>query len=107
MSEIYLVIKTGWQDNIIITFGLYPLVIAVMLALLNNPLPALRSISEKCRVLANFTYYSHPLVMLIIKAVNGTTPRLLMFILTVVITATIGLILSKFKNNRIINTVIM
>ena len=107
LSEIYLVIRMGWQDNIIITFGLFPLVITVMLVLLNNPLPTLNNISEKCRVLANFTYYSHPLMMLIIKTVNATTPRLFMFILTVVITAVIGLILSKFKNNRIIKSIIM
>lgn len=107
LAEIYLVLRMEWQDNIIITFSLFPLVIAVMLILLNNPLSDLNNISEKCRILANFTYYSHPLVMLIIKTVNGTTPRLFMFILTVVITAVIGLVLSKFKNNRIIKTIVM
>lgn len=105
LAEIFLVIKTDWQENIIITFGLMPLVIAVMLFLLNNPMPKLRNISDKCRILANFTYYSHPLIMLIIKAIDSTTPKLIMFIITIAVTAVIGIILSRFKNNKFVKLI--
>lgn len=102
LAEIFLVVKAGWQQNIIITFGLFPLVVSVMLFLLKNPLPKFRILSEKCRILANFTYYSHPLVMLIIKALHEETPKLIMFVATIAVTAVIGLIFSKIHNNKIV-----
>ena len=105
LAEILLVVKKGWQNNIIITFSLYPLTVAVMLFLLKNPLPKFRKLSEKCRILANFTYYSHPLIMLIIKTFGSTVPNLGMFILTVAIATVIGLILSKFSKNKIVKLI--
>ena len=105
LAEIFLVVKMLWQQNIIITLALLPLVIMVVLILLKNPLPKLDKVSEKCRILANFTYYSHPLIMLIIKAVYRETPNLLMFVVTIVITAGIGLFLSKFSNNKIVKLI--
>ncbi len=102
LAEIFLVVKAGWQQNIIITFGLFLLVISVMLFLLKNPLSKFRKLSEKCRIIANFTYYSHPLVMLIIKAIHEETPKLAMFVVTIAVTAVIGLILSKIHKNKIV-----
>ncbi len=104
-AEIILVVKLGLQQNIIITFGLFPLVIAVMLFLLKNPLPKFRKLSEKCRILANFTYYSHPLIMLIVKAFVPMISNLYLFILTVAVAAVLGLILSKFSNNKAVKLI--
>ncbi len=104
-SEIILVVKMGLQQNIIITFGLFPLVIAVMLFLLKNPMPKFRKLSEKCRILANFTYYSHPLIMLVIKTFIASVPNLVMFVSTVIVAAIIGLVLSKFSNNKIVKLI--
>lgn len=104
-AEILLVVKMGLQQNIIITFGLFPLVIAVMLFLLKNPLPKFRKLSEKCRILANFTYYSHPLIMLIVKALVPTIQNLYLFIVTIAVAAVFGLILSKFRNNKIVKLI--
>ncbi|MBQ8575359.1 MAG: acyltransferase [Clostridia bacterium] len=101
LAEIYTVIKLSWQTNIIITFGLYFLVIVVMLLLLNNPLPQFCRLSEKSRIIANFTYYAHPLFMLIIKSVYSDTPKILLFLLTLFLTFVCGLILSKFNNKFI------
>lgn len=104
-AEIILVVKMGLQQNIIITFGLFLLVIAVMLFLLKNPLPKFRKLSEKCRILANFTYYSHPLIMLVIKTFIASVPNLVMFVSTVIVAAVIGLVLSKFSNNKIVKLI--
>ncbi len=106
LAEIVLVIKAELQSNIIITFGLFLLVIAVMLILLKNPLPKSEKLSEKCRILANFTYYSHPLVMLIIKSVNEDISKLVLFILTVIICAVIGLVLSAFSKSKVIKYIV-
>lgn len=104
-AEIILVVKMGLQQNIIITFGLFPLLVVVMLFLLKNPLPKLRKLSEKCRILANFTYYSHPLIMLVIKTFIASVPNLVMFVSTVIVAAVIGLVLSKFSNNKIVKLI--
>lgn len=106
LAEIVFVIKMRLQANIIITFGLFLLVIAVMIILLKNPLPQYDKLSEKCRIIANFTYYSHPLIMLIIKSINSDLPRIVFFLMTVVITAIVGLILSNFSKNKIVKCIV-
>lgn len=92
----------GWGNNIIITFGLYPLVAVTLLILLRNPLPAYRDFSDKCAALADFTYYSHPLFMeafslagvwLLNREISATP----MFLLTVSATFAIGLFVQKWK----------
>ena len=102
LAEIYAVRMFGWENNIIITFGLYPLVAVTLLILLRNPLPAYRDFSDKCAALADFTYYSHPLFMeafslagvwLLHREISATP----MFLLTVSSTFAIGLFVQKWK----------
>ncbi len=102
LAEIYAVRMFGWENNIIITFGLYPLVAVTLLILLRNPLPAYRDFSDKCAALADFTYYSHPLFMeafslagvwLLHREISATP----MFLLTVSTTFAIGLFVQKWK----------
>ena len=100
LAEIGMVRALGWENNIILTFGLYPLVVVTMLILLRNPLPACRNFSGKCAVLADFTYYSHPLCMealslsglWLLHKEMAATP---MFLLTVAITAMTGLLIDR------------
>lgn len=60
--------------NIVLTFGLYPLVLSTLTVLVQNPLPKLQGISDTSRKLANFTYYAHPALILLINFVGGYKP---------------------------------
>lgn len=98
LAEIGMVRIFEWENNIILTFGLYPLVVVIMLILLRNPMPTCKNFSGKCAVLADFTYYSHPLCMealslLSFWLLNQEMPATLMFLLTVAITAMMGLLI--------------
>ncbi len=110
LLEIVLVIKLKLQTNIIITLGLYLLVVAVFLFLLKDPFAKLYKVSDLSRVTANFTYYSHPLIIICCGFVADTfynkniseTP---LFLLTVVIAGLIGFVIYKL-NNRFLNFLI-
>lgn len=104
LAEIFLVVKLEIQRDIIITFALYPLLVVVMLILLKNPLPQFNKLSQKCRVIANITYYTHPLFILLIKTVYNDAPKFLVFLLTLILTLALGLLLSK-SNNRFIKLI--
>lgn len=69
-----------------------------MLVLLRNPMPAYKDFSSKCAKLSEFTYYSHPLVMdalsfLWLRLMHKEIAATLLFLLTVVVTAAIGLLI--------------
>ena len=107
LAEIEIVRYFGLQANIVITFGLYLLVISTLLTLLNHPLPKYNKLSHQSRMLSNFTYYSHPLFITCLSAIFSNffhieisqTP---LFVLTVLITCIFSLIICKF-NNKYIN----
>lgn len=114
LLEICLVLKLKIESNIVITLGLYLLVVVTLLNLLQNPLPKYKQISNKCRVIANFTYYSHPLCMELFRCLENKnilsapvteTP---MFFITVGLTLAGGLIIYKCnnKNNKLINLLV-
>ncbi len=113
LVEIYIVRMLKWEVNIIVTFGLYLLVTVTLLILLENPLKntMLSQISNGCRTLANFTYYSHPFFILCLSVLGNhflhmnitATP---MFFLTVISTFVVGFIIYKLDNrflNQIVN----
>ncbi len=98
LAEIGMVRKFGWEDNIILTFGLYPLVAAVMLILLRNPMPAYQDFSDKCAKLAEFTYYTHPLLIdalsfLWLRLMHKEMTATPLFLLTVAATAAAWLLI--------------
>lgn len=98
LAEIGMVRKFGWKDNIILTFGLYPLVAAVMLILLRNPMPAYQDFSDKCTKLAEFTYYAHPLLIdalsfLWLRLMHKEMTATPLFLLTVAATAAAWLLI--------------
>lgn len=110
LAEIWLVRTTGWQANIVITFGLYPMLAAVMLLLLRNPMPEKRKYADAARVTANFMYYSHPIFMMAfaqiaLKYFNVGIGATLLFFLTVMITTLFGVLIYKW-NNRVINFIV-
>ena len=67
--EIILIQAFSLSKSIVITAFLYPLVIVVMLLLIKHPLPTYSSYSAKCRSLANYSFYIHPLFILLLTSV--------------------------------------
>ena len=106
--EIIIVVKMQCQQSIVFTFGLYPLVVSTLIVLLQNPLSGLQGIADTSRKLANFTYYTHPIFILLIsfcwKQALGhpETLNTLLFLLTAVITFVVGLLVCKL-NNPVLN----
>ncbi|MBQ9743428.1 MAG: acyltransferase [Ruminococcus sp.] len=105
VGEITLINIFELSTNIIITAGLYVLLCAVLLTLLRHPMPKLSGCAALMRVEANFTYYSHPLVLvgfdLIDKFVGVSVTGTLLFVLTAAITFLLGFIISKCNNKFI------
>ena len=96
LLEIYLVVHYHLQDNIVITFCLYILTVMVMVFLLRFPMPQAHTISQKCQILANFTYHAHPLTIILLTYVANmigdiTIHGTAMFFLTVLSTWAVGL----------------
>lgn len=72
LLEIGIVIKMRYQRSLVLTFGLYLLVLSTLIVLLKNDLPCLRQAAGIRRKLASFTYYSHPAFILLINFAFGT-----------------------------------
>ncbi len=111
LSEICFVRAMEYQENIIITFGLYPLVAAILLILLRNPLPEAAAFSGMARVIANFTFYSHPLC---IRGLSFIGSHLLhvdisetpVFFMTLILTFAGGFIIYKW-DNKLLNKIVI
>ena len=110
--EIVIVVKLQLQQSIVLTFGLYCLVISILIVLLQNPCPRLNKIASTNRKLANFTYYVHPAFIMLITFVWGIVfsgqqaiPNTALFLLTVVVTLIVGLLICRF-NIPILNKLI-
>lgn len=103
--EIVVVVNMQYQRSIVLTFGLYPLVLSTLTVLVQNPLPKLQGISDTSRKLANFTYYAHPALILLINFVGGVqaygnqrVPNTALFLLTTISTFFAGLLICKLNN---------
>lgn len=110
LTEIGIVKGLKIADNIVITFGLYLLVVVTLAVLLRNPLPKFRSLSSACRVIANFTFYSHPFFIMCLSdfadnILNKTVTQTPMFLITVCLTAIGGLMIYKL-NNKFLNALV-
>jgi hypothetical protein len=94
--EIVIVVKRDFQQSIVLTYGLYPLVILTFIVLLQNLVTGLKGIADICRKLANFTYYVHPAIIMLINLVfRETVSNTMMFILTVIVTFFSGVLLCR------------
>lgn len=104
LAEIALVTVFGLQKNVIITFGLYALLLFVMLFLLQHPLTGRDKAAHYARGIANFMFYSHPLVLSAISFLSEallpgwTVSATLLFLLTVLLTSLAGFFLVKLDN---------
>ena len=110
LAEIWLVRTMGWQANIVITFGLYPMLAVVMLLLLRNPMPEKKKSADAAKVTANFMYYSHPIIIMAMSQIASKyfqtgIQATMMFFLTVLVTTLLGLLIYKW-NNRVINFIV-
>lgn len=107
LAEIFAVLKLALSANIIITLGLYPMLAAVFLLLLRYPLPKCSKTASIFRTSANFTFYSHPLVLELIKmlyahAVNREINSVPLYFVTVILTFAASFALQKL-DNRFLN----
>lgn len=108
LLEIGIVIKMRYQRSLVLTFGLYLLVLSTLIVLLKNDLPYLRQAAGLCRKLAGFTYYSHPAFILLInfafRALGSEPlpiPDTALFFLTVVVTFIAGIVIIRFDNPKL------
>lgn len=100
LGEIILVNGLKLSSNIVLTPFLYILVVVVLAALLDHPAAKQEKLANISRVAANFTYYSHPFVILCLKLLPLTeTP---VFLSTLVICGGVSLIIYKL-NNKYLN----
>ena len=107
LAEVAVAAAMGWLDNAAMTVGLYFVIVVTLLILLENPLPRFGAVSDKCRALANFTYYVHPFCIMCWTTAwellfNGTIPQTLLFVLTVGTACLGGLLIHKW-NNKYVN----
>lgn len=81
------------------TITLYPLVFVIICLLLNNPFSEKQTLGRYCKTAANFTYYSHPLIIVIlIWASSDRISETPMFLLTCIICISLGLLVAKIDN---------
>ena len=94
-AELVVVRRFELGSDIVITYGLYPLVASVLLCLLRHPLPKHARTAAMCRSAANFMYYAHPLLITLLtfsadllSVQLSQTPR---FLLVVILTVAVSL----------------
>ena len=93
LAEIIVVNQLGWVKNIVITISLYMLVGCVMIFLIQHPMEEARKYGKSFRMLANWTYYVHPLVIMLIKVFIGDINTVGLFLVTCMISLVSGFIL--------------
>ena len=96
-----------WNGHMSISLGLYPVVVMMLLAALQYPLPTWSKQSEQCRVLAGFTYCAHPLLFSFLKEIckdvfGFALAGFPLFLATVLVTWAAGMLIWKW-NNRYLN----
>ena len=110
LLEIAVVVYCRLQDSIVITLMLYLLVYMLITVLLNNRLPEHKTAAELLRKIANFTYYSHPIVILLCgvfgKVTNIKLTQTPTFVVTWILTFVAGFIIAKI-NKKWLNQMIM
>ena len=102
--EYFFVIGQGLQRSIYLTVMLYPLLMQVIMLLLKNPAPNLYSLGRRTRLMSNFIFYSHPLLLLLFSEVFHMADNV-MFVLAASITGLIGLAVS-YSNKKWLNVLV-
>ncbi len=99
--EIIIVVRMQCQQNIVLTFGLYPLVLSTFIVLLQNPWSSMQEKGSRCRKMAALTYYIHPVIIIMIRLMYKEIPNTLLFLLTLLFTRVLGLLICKVNNPTI------
>ncbi len=109
-AEIFFVLEFNFERDIILTFFLYPLLISIMLLLINNPLIDKQNSAYRYRVMANFTYYVHPIIIILLSKflnlINLNSKETVTYFTVCFITGTLGFIIVKM-NNKYINKIVV
>lgn len=107
LGEVVVVKVLGLYRDVVTPTFLYLHLITTLLFLLCHPMPKAAALANRCRVTANFTYYSHPFVIICINTLSGVVlgrqfSETIMCLLTIGICTVAGLIICKW-NNKFIN----
>ena len=100
--EIALVVHMHLQRSIVLTAALYSLVVSTIILLLRTKAEKLSPYSETSRRLANYTYYVHPVFILVLSSAYHTVlgeviPNTMLFLMTVLGTFLSGTFLIRMK----------
>lgn len=94
--EIVVVTITGISRSIVITIFLYPLLYLIFQLCLVYPLASQTSIASKCKSIANFTYFWHPVAILFLREIIHN--RFLLFTSVSVVCILLGYAFYKAKS---------
>ena len=108
VAEIFLAIHFNLQSNVKLSIFLWPLVFFIMVLLFTNGTnnPKTIKVSKATRDMSNFMYYSHVLILNLFGVINEyiiTIPYFytVSFFVTLIISALLGFIVHKCKNEKI------
>lgn len=98
VAEIIAVTVTGMSRTIEITVFLYPLLFLLFQICLAHPLEQKRKFASVCRDTANFTYFWHPIVILVMQRIVHM--KFLLFVITTAVCLMLGLGYHALKSRR-------
>lgn len=96
ITEIVIVNKFYLQKNIIITLGLYIMLIIIFCYFVENPLKHYTNITKILKKLADFIYYVHPINIVLIQLIFNKS-NIFVFILTVCLSVFEGMIIIRLN----------
>lgn len=98
LGEIVLVKRMNWCRDVATTPFLYVFLVTTLIFLLSHPASGSVKQGAMCRVMANFTYYSHPFVILCIRFLINHISETPVFLLTAVLCGLAGFLIYKWDN---------
>lgn len=96
VAELYLIRRFNLFENTAIIVSIYPLVTVLLLFLIKNPMRKFNKLGSYCKAMANFTYFSHPLIMGLIMSLKFFSPWLV-FVFVVLICCLIAFVIRKIN----------
>ena len=90
--------------DLLIIFGIYLNVGLIVFVLLLHPLAQCSAVAKKCRYLANFMYYSHPLFIFLLDLIRDNCFHISdgwYFPITIILTIAVGMLLYRINIKHI------
>ena len=98
VAEIIAITCTGMSKSVVITVFLYPLIFLIFKLCLVYPLADKAGLASTCKDAANFIYYWHPIIILVLRrAIDANFP---LFLATTAICLLLGYCWHSLKNRR-------